>query len=81
MTLTLLQEVLTVLEEVKRLDEAQAEHSRKWAMLAKRARAGEKVERERDALSSTVVDYGDVWARLRALHPKVKWAVKREVGT
>lgn len=71
-----LQEVLTVLDEVARLDAAQAEHSRQWAMLAKRARAGENVGRERDLLASTVIDYGDVWEQLRALRPKVQRAMK-----
>lgn len=79
MSAAVLREVLAVLDEVARLDEAQQERSRQWSALAKRARAGEDrvtLDRDRAQLDATVVDYGDVWERLRALRPKVARAVK-----
>ncbi len=75
----ILSEVLTVLDEVARLDDAQKARARQWAELAKRARAGEDratLDRERNLLASTVIDHGDVWERLLALRPKVRRVLK-----
>lgn len=81
MSREVLTEVLAVLDEVARLDQAMQERSNEYARLAQRARAGEgreTLDRDRAALDVTVVDYGDVWATLRALRPKVARALKGE---
>lgn len=74
----ILQEVLTVLEEVERLEKAYKERSARISALAKRARSGEQIsEQERRAtLDATVVDYGDVWEDLRRLTPRIRKALK-----
>lgn len=74
----ILQEILSVLEHVERLDKLESDRSARMSALAKRARSGEVItEQERRAtFDVTVVDYGDVWVDLRRLAPKVRKALK-----
>lgn len=74
----ILAKVLTVLEEVERLDAKQNERSARISALAKRARSGEQItEAERRVtFDVAVVDYGDVLEDLRRLLPQVRKALR-----
>lgn len=71
-----LEGALAVLDEVARLDEAQAKLSAEYLDLARRARAGEMVRRP----TPQVVDYGDVWEAISGLRPVVRAALAPQGG-